>query len=150
MSKAFARGGLVPRSCHSLDGIFPRSYYHLCLGRLSTPNILREWWNGLCEEEQESIDVYVKLLEEKGPHLPFPYTSSIRNSRHGHMRELRVQHKGDPYRVLYAFDPRRTAVLLLGGDKTGDDRWYEQAVPKADQLYEEHLDHLRKEDPTDG
>ena len=50
--------------------------------------------------------------------LPFPYSSGVESSRHRHMRELRVQHQGRPYRVLYAFDPRRTAILLLGGDKT--------------------------------
>jgi hypothetical protein len=61
------------------------------------------------------------------------------------MRELRVQHRGRPYRVLYAFDPRRAAILLIGGDKTGDDRWYEEHVPLADRLYDEHLAALRKE-----
>ena len=61
------------------------------------------------------------------------------------MRELRIQHRGNPYRVLYAFDPRRTAILLIGGNKTGDDRWYDSHVPRADQLYDEHLDQLRKE-----
>jgi hypothetical protein len=56
-----------------------------------------------------------------------------------------VQHKGSPYRILYAFDPRRTALLLLGGNKAGDDRWYETFVPKADQLFDEHLAQLKKE-----
>lgn len=66
-------------------------------------------------------------------------------SKHRHMRELRIQHAGRPYRVLYAFDPRRAAILLLGGDKTGEDRWYEQHVPGADALYDEHLETLKKE-----
>ena len=61
------------------------------------------------------------------------------------MRELRIQHKGRPYRVLYAFDPRRTAILLIGGNKTGDDRWYEKYVPVADKLYEQHIETLKKE-----
>lgn len=61
------------------------------------------------------------------------------------MRELRIQHRGRPLRVLYAFDPRRAAILLIGGDKTGDDRWYEWMVPRAERLYEEHLAELRKE-----
>jgi hypothetical protein len=52
--------------------------------------------------------------------------------------------KARPYRVLYAFDPRRTALLLLGGDKTGDERWYERMIPKADALYESHLRELTK------
>jgi hypothetical protein len=46
------------------------------------------------------------------------------------MRELRIQHKGRPFRVLYAFDPVRRALLLIGGDKTGNDRWYDKAIPK--------------------
>jgi hypothetical protein len=62
------------------------------------------------------------------------------------MRELRVQHKGCPYRVIYAFDPRRVAMLLIGGDKTGDDRWYERYIPIADRIYDEHLVKITKEE----
>lgn len=61
------------------------------------------------------------------------------------MRELWIQHEGRPYRVLYAFDPRRSAILLLGGDKTGNDRWYEEHVPIADTLYEAYLRELERE-----
>jgi hypothetical protein len=61
------------------------------------------------------------------------------------MRELRVQHAGRPYRVLYAFDPRRTAILLIGGDKTGQNRWYDRYVPLADRIYDEHLKTLADE-----
>ena len=66
------------------------------------------------------------------------------------MRALRIQHQGRPYRVLYAFDPRRTALLLLDGDKTGDERWYERYLPIADRLYDEHLEILRQEGLLDG
>lgn len=103
------------------------------------------WWEDLTEDEQESVAAYVRLLEERGSNLPFPYSSGIEGSRHSHMRELRIQHRGKPYRVLYAFDPRRTALLLIGGNKTGYDRWYDRFVPQADQLYDEHLNQLRKE-----
>jgi hypothetical protein len=58
------------------------------------------------------------------------------------MRELRVQKGGRPLRILYAFNPERTAILLLGGDKTGDDRWYEVNVPLADRLYDKHVAEL--------
>ena len=87
----------------------------------------------------------MKLLGELGPKLRFPHTSGIKGSRHGHLRELRVQHGGRPYRVLFAFDSRRSVILLLGGDKTGNDRWYEENVPIADRLYDEHLALLKKE-----
>ena len=80
------------------------------------------WWNSLTETEQESVDVSVRLLEAMGPQLPFPHSSSVKTSKYGQMRELRIQHAGRPYRVLYAFDPRRAAILLIGGDKTGNDR----------------------------
>jgi hypothetical protein len=103
------------------------------------------WWGKLTEDEQVSVDAAVRMLEAAGPRLPFPHTSGIGRSRHGHMRELRVQHNGRPYRILYAFDPRRAAILLVGGDKTGNDRWYEDYVPVADRLYDEHLATLQKE-----
>lgn len=103
------------------------------------------WWSGLTEQEQIKIAAAVRALEELGPNLPFPLSSGVNGSRHEHMRELRVQVQGRPYRVLYAFDPRRTAILLIGGDKTGDERWYEVHVPIADRLYERHLEQLSKE-----
>lgn len=101
-----------------------------------------QWWITIDAATQDSIDVAVRLLEEKGTTLRFPYSSDVKGSRHSHMRELRVQHKGEPYRIFYAFDPRRVAVLLLGGNKVGNNRWYEENVPKADKLYDELLKEL--------
>ena len=103
------------------------------------------WWAGLTALEQESVDASVGLLMYAGPNLGFPHSSGVKSSRHSHMRELRVQHEGKPYRVLYAFDPRRCAILLLGGSKVGDDQWYERNVPVADALYDTHLKTLNRE-----
>ena len=103
------------------------------------------WWTELRESEQEDVAAIVELLMERGPELPFPYSSGIESSRHSHMRELRVQSSGRPLRIFYGFDPRRAAILLIGGDKTGDDRFYARYVPFADKLYDEHLDELRRE-----
>jgi len=103
------------------------------------------WWDSLTSEEQRSVDFTVSLLQEVGPVLRMPHSSGIEMSRHAHMRELRIQHAGRPYRVLYAFDPRRTAFLLIGGDKTGNNRWYEEFVPRADAIYEQHLRELESE-----
>jgi hypothetical protein len=97
------------------------------------------WWDGLSAEEQDSVARVVRLLQERGPTLPFPLSSGIEGSKHRHMRELRIQHAGRPYRVLYAFDPNRIALLLIGGDKSGRSEWYEEYVPIADRLYDEHL-----------
>lgn len=105
-----------------------------------------EWWDGLTADEQESVAAAVEVLEERGVELRHPYSSDIKASRHGHMRELKVQHQGRPLRVLYAFDPRRIVILLIGGDKTGDDRWYKTFVPIADRVYDEHLEQLEREE----
>ncbi len=100
------------------------------------------WWEGLNPAEQKSVDFTVSLLQEVGPTLRMPHSSGVGMSRHPHMRELRIQHEGRPYRVLYAFDPRRAAILLIGGDKTGNNRWYEEYVPRADEIYDQHLGEL--------
>ena len=104
-----------------------------------------EWWIGLDEEEQIDIAAIVGLLEEKGPHLTYPYSSDVKGTRYGAIRELRIQHEGKPYRILYAFDPHRAAILLIGGRKTGGTRWCEQYVPLAERIYEEHLKSLKDE-----
>jgi hypothetical protein len=104
-----------------------------------------EWYHGLNEGQQDDITAVGLLLMEQGPQLPFPYSSGINGSKHAHMRELRVQSGGRPLRVFYAFDPRRSAILLIGGDKTGDGRFYQRMVPIADALYDVYLDEIRKE-----
>ena len=98
----------------------------------------KAWYENLSLEEQESIFRVVTLLEGRGVSLSFPYSSAIEGTRHA-LRELRIQHSGRPYRVLYAFDAEREAVLLLGGDKTGHDRFYDEYVPKAETIWERYL-----------
>src|SRR5260370_34174059 len=95
-----------------------------------------EWYRGLDEDEHESVNFSVDLLEEVGPSLGRPRVDTVRDSRHANMKELRVQHQGRPYRILFAFDPRRAAYLILGGDQTGDANWYKASVRKADELYD--------------
>jgi hypothetical protein len=101
-----------------------------------------EWWEQLSEKQQTDVAVSVSLLERKGPTLPFPHSSAVFGSKHKHMRELRTQSEGRPLRILYAFNPKRTAILLIGGEKTGDNRWYDVFIPIADRLYDEHLREL--------
>ena len=108
--------------------------------QVETLEAFDDWWQTLTEQEQDDITAVVELLEEKGAHLPFPFSSGVEGSKFAHMRELRIQSHGDPIRVFYAFDPRRVAVLLIGGIKTGKaKRFYKEYIPKADRLYEEHL-----------
>jgi hypothetical protein len=103
------------------------------------------WWEELADGQREDISATALLLEQHGPQLPFPHSSGIGGSRHGHMRELRVQSGGRPIRIFYAFDPRRSAILLIGGDKSGDDRFYARMIPVADALYDAYLTELRQE-----
>lgn len=103
------------------------------------------WWLALTEREQNDVSHVVDMLAEQGPRLPYPYSSTVGQSRHGHMRELRVQSGGRPIRVLYAFDPRRTAILLIAGHKTHSSRFYDRFVPRADAIYDRYLSELRGE-----
>ncbi len=128
-----------------LDYIPWKEYTESWIGTSNTPTNLENGWNGLNDDQQEDFTAVVQLLVEHGPHLPFPHSSGIEGSKHAHMRELRVQSGGKPLRGFYAFDPRRTAILLIGGDKTGDDRFYETMIPIADRLYDNYLAELRKE-----
>jgi len=103
------------------------------------------WWDSLDEDEQESIAASIELLRQLGPHLPRPHADTLTGSRHTNMKELRTQHRGRQLRTFFAFDPRRYAILLIGGDKTGDERFYERMIPLADRLYDEYLGTLRNE-----
>jgi len=103
-----------------------------------------EWWKTLSEAEQNRVAFSVNLLRQTGPSLPFPHSTRVEQSRHGSMRELRSQCEGRPLRTFYAFDPRRTAILLIGGDKTGDDRFYDVMVPIADRIYDNYLKEIRE------
>ena len=103
------------------------------------------WWVSREEAEQVDVAATVSLLETRDVRLGFPHSSGINGLRHRHMRELRVQSGGKPIRVFYAFDPVRNEILLIGGDKTDDDRFYDVFVPMADDLYDQHLAELKKE-----
>ncbi len=103
------------------------------------------WLQGLSEADWDAVDFSVDLLAGQGPLLDYPHSSKINGSRHAHMRELRVQSGGRPLRVFYAFDPRRSAILLIGGDKSGDKRFYDRTIPIADDLYDVYLDEIRGE-----
>jgi hypothetical protein len=104
-----------------------------------------EWWETLSEDGQKRVAYTVNLLRKAGPSLPFPYSSNVKSSRHKGMRELRTQHEGQPLRTFYAFDPGRKAILLIGREKTGDDRFYDEMVPRADKIYDEYLREIEEE-----
>lgn len=102
------------------------------------------WWNELDEDDQERVRAAVEILQSAGPALGRPLVDTLEGPTLQKMKELRP--RGGHLRVLFAFDPRRVAILLLGGDKTGRWKaWYADAIPEAERLYTEHLAQLREE-----
>lgn len=104
-----------------------------------------QWWDTLTADQQDAVADRVELLQQGGPNLRRPVVDTISGSAHSNMKELRVS-KGGALRVLFIFDPLRRAVLLLGGNKSGQwEQWYREAIPVADALYDEYLEDIRKE-----
>jgi hypothetical protein len=91
---------------------------------------------------QDSILVGLGLLKQEGPLLGRPYVDTLKGSQYPNLKELRVQHAGEPWRILFAFDPIRQAIVLVGGNKTGNKRWYEKNMLIAEQRFTEHLESL--------
>ena len=104
----------------------------------------RAWWDGLDTGDQRAVAKVINALVRRGPRLQFPYSSGIKGSRHSHMRELRARTR-PPIRVFYAFDPHRTAILLIAGHKTDSERFYRDYVPRADAIYDEYLREIEQE-----
>jgi hypothetical protein len=100
-----------------------------------------DWFTKQEDKLQNSINATVNLLIEHGPNLRHPYADTLKGSKISNLKELRVQHKGDPYRILFAFDPNREALLLIGGNKC----WYDKMIPLAENIFEKHLGNLKKE-----
>jgi hypothetical protein len=99
---------------------------------------VQKWLDDLSPQDTPRVSAALDLLREGGPGLGRPMVDSVKGSRHHNMKELRP--RGGNIRVLFAFDPRRHAVLLVGGDKTNDWRgWYERNIPLADRLFDDHL-----------
>ena len=102
-------------------------------------------WNELPSDVQDEILAHGKLLEQFGPQLGRPRVDTLKGSRYGNMKELRFDAANGVWRVAFAFDPRRRAVLLIAGDKSGTPqrRFYRQLIDKADARYAQHLAKLK-------
>jgi hypothetical protein len=101
------------------------------------------WLASLDRDIRVRIVQHFQLLSEFGPTLGRPRVDTVKGSEYPNMKELRVQVGGDPWRVLFAFDPLRRAVLLVGGNKGGNDRWYDENIRIADDRFKGHLDRLK-------
>ena len=86
----------------------------------------------------------LSILAEQGPSLGRPRVDTLEGSAFKNMKELRIQYGGEPWRILFAFDPTRQAILLVGGNKTGNKRWYRENILIADARYQRHLELLKE------
>lgn len=100
----------------------------------------------LAEGLQDELLAHARLLAEFGPNLGRPTVDTLKGSRHANMKELRFFWQGEVWRVAFAFDPSRQAILLVGGDKGGVDqrRFYKHMIRVADERYDEHLSTLKR------
>jgi len=105
-----------------------------------------DWLRTLDEQQLGDVRASIRLLGEQGPRLARPYADTLKGSRHTNMKELRTQSVGKPLRSLFAFDPERKAVVLIGGEKTGEKRFYKDLIPQADEIFDRHLTELKKKE----
>jgi hypothetical protein len=102
------------------------------------------WFMTLGQADDRAVSAAIEKLEEHGPALGRPLVDTVKGSRHHNMKELRP--RGGSIRILFAFNPLRTAILLIGGDKRGRwQEWYDEMIPVADDLYDLHLEELKRE-----
>ena len=107
-------------------------------------NEFEDWWDELTSDEQDMVEACIPFLRRHGPALGRPLVDTVKGSRHAHMKELRPP--ATNIRILFAFDPRRVAILLIGGDKTNRwQEWYNKNIPIADAIYHEYLEELWRE-----
>jgi hypothetical protein len=103
-----------------------------------------QWYAGLPETKRSAMKAAIDKLQEGGPRQGRPAVDSIKGSRHANMKELRSF--GGHQRALFSFDPRRTAVILVGGDKSNNwQGWYRDNIRVADRLYDKHLRDIGRE-----
>ncbi len=110
---------------------------------IETRPIFDDWFLDLERSDQINVRASLGLLQEKGAQLVRPHADTLKGSKHSNMKELRVQSNGKPIRVFFAFDPERVGIVLCGGDKTGDKRFYKTMIPVADGEYDKHLEELK-------
>lgn len=102
-----------------------------------------DWYFSLDDTDRENVLAALLMLKERGPMLPRPHADTVNGSQYRNMKELRIQSQGRPLRAFFAFDPRRTGIVLCAGDKTGNKRFYDDLIPVADREYAAHLESLK-------
>lgn len=111
-----------------------------------TTDLFDAWFIQQTPELQDDLLAALKVLQEEGPQLSRPLADTVNGSKYANMKELRVQHKGDPIRAFFAFDPSRSGIVLCAGDKTGlnEKKFYKGMIKIADREYATHLNKLKE------
>lgn len=114
--------------------------------KVATTDTFDGWFTGLDAAAKEEIDAKVGLLKMLGPQLARPHADTLKGSKHKNMKELRADTADKVMRIAFAFDPERSAILLVAGNKSGvsQDRFYKQLIAKADELFDAHLAELKR------
>ena len=108
---------------------------------IQTTDRFDRWYDALDDADRVNVLAAMLVLQQKGPLLSRPYADTVKSSIHANMKELRIQSKGKPIRVFFAFGPDRAAILLCGGKKSGSDkRFYDGMISTADKEYGAYLE----------
>jgi len=111
---------------------------------IRTTDTFDKWFDAQDDTDRGNVLASMLVLRERGPMLARPYADTVNGSRYNNMKELRVQSKGDPIRVFFAFDPKRKGILLCAGHKNRDEkRFYDELIAIADFEFTEHLNSLK-------
>ena len=137
----------MTRGCVAATIVISLTYIRSVTWEIILHKVVDEWFLDLCENDPDTaelIEEALDVLATKGPALGRPLVDHIKASQYHQMKELRAPSAGrSEIRILFAFDPRRTAICLVTGDKAGRwQSWYVKAVPLADQRFAEHLNSL--------
>lgn len=135
----------LPQCTASAINTMTSCYTDNMLWRIDT-DLVEAWLLALDADTYLQIRAALQVLSEAGPRLGRPLVDTVVGSRHRNMKELRPGSAGrSEIRILFAFDTERAAIMLLGGDKSGQwNGWYRRAIPKADSLFDQHIRTLEK------
>lgn len=113
---------------------------------IETTDTFDKWFDALDDANRVNVLASLIVLQKKGPMLARPYADTVNGSRYNNMKELRVQSKGIPLRIFFAFDTTRKGILLCGGNKAANEkRFYAEMILIADREFTIHLENLKKE-----
>jgi hypothetical protein len=141
-----SKGNHLDISILTIDNIASKQYDTNMAWSLLYLDEFTTWLEEQVEDLQDEAVAHLELLRDRGPLLGRPYADSLYDSKLSNLKELRFSFEGAPIRILFVFDPKQQGVIILGGNKAGDKRWYKTNIPIAEKLYAQHLERQKKAD----